>query len=70
MIIDFKEQTEQGVVEFTGELTNEEVSFLLRYALLSLLSKGMLPPSLSVNYPDDDDEEDEAFKVPDKKDMN
>lgn len=43
MLIDFEEQTETGEVKFFGELSKEEVDYLLRYALLSLLQRGMLP---------------------------
>jgi len=43
MQIAFKEQTPAGEVEFNGELNKEEVDFLLQYAIMALLQKGVLP---------------------------
>lgn len=71
VIIDFEEPTPKGVAKFSGELTSEEVGFLLRYALLSLLTRGMLPSTILVQYPESDDIEDaELLDIPDKRDMN
>jgi hypothetical protein len=74
VIIDFEETTPRGVVKFNGELTPEEVSFLLRYALLTLLSRGMLPNAVIATYPESNGEEDPNdeyfYNVPEKKDMN
>lgn len=54
MNIEFSEQVQEGTVSFHGVLTKDEVDFLLRYALLSLLSRGMLPQSLSASLNDVD----------------
>lgn len=58
MIIDFEAELEDGTVEFKGNLNKEEVGFLLRYALLSLLSQGLLPNSVHME------------DIPDKGQMN
>lgn len=72
MQINFEEQTPKGLVEFNGELTKEEVEFLLRYALLSLLTRGMLPSTIVVKYPNEEPVDDFAvsFDVPDKDKLN
>jgi hypothetical protein len=56
MIINFKEETADGSVEFAGELKKEEVDFLLRYALLTLLSRGLLPTAVVAKFDNDDDD--------------
>ena len=43
MDLDFNAETPEGLVEFKGKLTKDEVSFLLRFALLSLIARGTLP---------------------------
>ena len=43
MNINFDAETEQGNITFKGELTKEEVDFLLRFAILSLMARGTLP---------------------------
>lgn len=53
MEINFKTQTPAGEVEFHGMLNEEEVEFLLRYAVISLMARGALPVQLTTN----DDEE-------------
>jgi hypothetical protein len=52
MEIDFEAETPEGLVNFKGSLTKDEVSFLLRYALLSLLTQGMLPQMSQVEDED------------------
>ena len=44
MDIDFDEQTPEGLVSFKGSLSKDEVDFLLRFALLSLMARGTLTP--------------------------
>lgn len=46
MKINFQEEGPNGVIDFQGELDAGEVDWLLRYALLNLLHKGMLPYQL------------------------
>lgn len=43
MEIDFEAQTPQGNVQFKGNLNKEEVDFLLKFAILSLMARGSLP---------------------------
>ena len=43
MQINFDAETEGGTITFKGELTKEEVDFLLRFAILSLMARGTLP---------------------------
>lgn len=47
MKIDFKQETESGPVSFTGELTIDEVTFLVEYAITDLVKKGLIPLSVS-----------------------
>jgi len=68
--INFEEPTPNGIAQFSGELTKEEVDFLLRFALLSLLTRGMLPQTIVVKYPNEDEDIIDAEIIPDKKDMN
>lgn len=53
MEINFKTQTPTGEVEFHGMLNEEEVEFLLRYAVISLMARGALPVQFTTN--DDED---------------
>lgn len=53
MDIDFEAETPQGVIQFKGSLNKDEVSTLLRYAILSLLAQGILPVTVMNLNPDD-----------------
>lgn len=48
MDINFSEELPNGKVDFTGTLSKEEVSFLLRFALLYLLQQGLIPAAITV----------------------
>jgi hypothetical protein len=43
MKIDFDAETADGIISFHGDLTKEEVDFLLRFALLSMMARGIIP---------------------------
>lgn len=66
MDIWFKEVTPDGEVEFSGALKKQEVDWLLRYALLTLLARGIMPASVTAKFSDDDDMDD----TPDKGKLN
>lgn len=52
MDINFDAETPEGTVNFKGTLTQEEVSFLLKYAILSLMARGTLPVSIEESEAD------------------
>lgn len=41
--INFDQETPEGTVNFKGSLAKEEVDFLLKFAILSLMARGALP---------------------------
>ena len=43
MDINFQTETPEGIITFQGSLGKEEVDFLLRFAILSLMARGTLP---------------------------
>ena len=43
MDIDFESETTQGTIQFKGTLTKDEIDFLLKFAILSLMARGSLP---------------------------
>mgnify|MGYP001613388510 FL=1 len=43
MEINFDAELPDGTVTFKGVLSHEEVDFLLRFAILSLMARGTLP---------------------------
>jgi hypothetical protein len=43
MKLEFNVETPEGKINFTGSLNKDEVDFLLRYAIVSLMSQGILP---------------------------
>lgn len=45
MKLKFEAETEDGPVAFQGSLDREEVEFLLQYALIDLIRKGVIPMS-------------------------
>lgn len=47
MKVDFSQETESGPVSFKGELNEDEVSFLIQYAVLDLVKKGLMPMAVS-----------------------
>lgn len=49
MLIDFDVETSEGKIGFKGELNKEEVDFLLRFALLSLMARGTLPNIVDIS---------------------
>lgn len=51
MDINFDAETPEGTVAFRGSLTQDEVSFLLRFALLSLMARGTLPMVEAADVP-------------------
>ena len=65
MDINFSEELPDGRVDFTGTLTKEEVDFLLRFSLLHLLQRGLVPATLVATV-----DKGEVEEVPDRKDMN
>ncbi len=68
MDINFSDDTPEGTVDFTGTLSKDEVDFLLRFALLSLLQRGMMPASIIATL--DKGEAEEEDIVPVRKDLN
>jgi hypothetical protein len=46
MKVKFEQVTEDGPVTFAGEITPEEVSFLVEYALVDLVRKGLIPDTV------------------------
>ena len=68
MDINFTEELADGSITFTGSLDKDEVSFLLKFSLMSLLSRGMMPASILVSGTTGDGDTIES--VPEKKDMN
>lgn len=65
MDINFEAPTEEGVVRFKGSLTNDETNFLLQFALMTLLQRGMLPATVVFEQAPLPEE-----IVVDKKDLN
>ena len=55
MEINFDAETDKGTITFKGSLTKDEIDFLLRYAILSLLARGALP--MLSNQMDESEEE-------------
>ena len=54
MVLNFDAETPKGTITFKGELNKDEVDFLLRFAILSLMARGTLPvteliPPASIN---------------------
>lgn len=49
MRFNFEEETQEGTIKFNGDLTKEEVDFLLRFAILNLLARGTLPLAASLD---------------------
>ena len=47
MRVSFEQETDSGPVSFKGELTVDEVTFLVEYALTDLVKKGLVPLSVS-----------------------
>ena len=47
MKVDFQQETESGPIEFKGELSQDEVMFLIEYALVDLIKKGLVPVAVS-----------------------
>ena len=43
MDLDFDHETPDGVIKFRGSIDHAEVSMLLKFAILTLLSQGALP---------------------------
>ena len=43
MELNFDAETPQGIITFKGVLGKDEVDFLLRFAILSLMARGVLP---------------------------
>ena len=43
MKVDFSHETESGPVTFIGNLNEDEVNFLIEYAITDLVRKGVLP---------------------------
>ena len=43
MELNFDAETDQGTISFRGNLGKDEVDFLLRFAILSLMARGTLP---------------------------
>ena len=43
MDINFDAELPDGTVTFKGQLNKDEVDFLLRFAILSLMARGTLP---------------------------
>ena len=43
MDIDFESETTQGTIQFKGTLTKDEIDFLLKFAIISLMARGSLP---------------------------
>lgn len=41
--LNFDAETDQGTINFKGVLTQDEVGFLIRFALLTLIARGALP---------------------------
>lgn len=66
MDINFTEELADGTINFTGTLSKEEVSFLLRFSLMSLLSRGMMPASILVNGTTNESDE----EAPPKESLN
>ena len=54
MDIDFDAETPEGTIHFNGKLTKDEISFLLRFAILSLMARGSLPFTGEPDAPEDD----------------
>lgn len=56
MQIKFDAETPEGVMTFSGNLTKEEVDFLLQFAIMQLFARGVLPvQQMNVMSNDDDD---------------
>ena len=51
MEINFDHETPTGVVKFKGSLSPDEVTALLRFAILTLFAQGLLP--LAIMTPDE-----------------
>lgn len=49
MQLDFEQETPEGFIKFTGNLTKDEVDFLLRFAILSLMARGTLPLAMAMD---------------------
>ena len=47
MRIEFNQDTDSGPVSFKGELSIDEVTFLVEYALTDLVKKGLVPVSVT-----------------------
>lgn len=57
MKFSFREPTEAGVVAFDGELSNQDLNYLLQYAIMDLIHKGALVNHLKVIEVPDEDED-------------
>ena len=44
--INFEVETPSGSINFTGQLSKDEVDYLLEYALFNLLQRGMLQENI------------------------
>lgn len=53
MDINFDVETPEGNITFKGSLQKDEVDFLLRFAMLSLMARGALPITV-INQPPSD----------------
>lgn len=51
MEIEFDAETPAGQITFKGQLTKDEVDFLLRFAILSLMARGTLPIVIEASDP-------------------
>lgn len=47
MRVDFTHETASGPAHFIGDLSEDEVSFLLEYAITDLVRRGVMPFSVS-----------------------
>lgn len=66
MDVNVTEEMPDGSITFTGTLSTEEVSFLIKFGLMSLLSRGIMPASILVSGTTNDPD----FETPDGKDLN
>lgn len=55
MKFEFQEETAEGVIHFSGELTPVDVNYLLQYALMDLIQKGAIMSKIKVIEVEDED---------------
>lgn len=56
MDVAFKEQTEEGIIEFEGTFSKEEVDFIMRVGIMELMHRGAIATKhIPVEPPTDKD---------------